>query len=68
MVLSSAEVSPKLRLTGLHSWMEELFFLASPGILQLLNVTCCLLCSYYNKINLTAKKYPSCTNAMTLLI
>ena len=32
------------------------------------NVTCCSLCSHYNKISLADKKYPSCTNAMTLPI
>ena len=31
------------------------------------NVTFCSLCSHYNRISLTDKKYASCTNTMTLL-
>ena len=33
-----------------------------------LNVTCCSLCFHYNKISLADKKYPPCTDAMTLQI
>ena len=33
-----------------------------------LKVTFCSLCSHYNKISLADKKFPSCTNTMTLLI
>lgn len=32
------------------------------------NTTFCSLCPYYNKISLADKKFPSCTNAMTLPI
>ena len=32
------------------------------------NVTCCSLCPHYNKISFVDKKYPSCTDAMTLPI
>ena len=32
------------------------------------NVTPCSLCPHYNKISYADKKYPSCTDAMTLLI
>lgn len=32
------------------------------------NVICCSLCSHYNKISLAGKKFPSCTDAVTLLI
>ena len=37
------------------------------NLLQL-NVTCCLLCPHHNKISLADKKYPLCTDAMSLLI
>ena len=36
------------------------------GNLQHLNVTFCSLCPHYNKISLADKKFPSCTQAMTL--
>ena len=60
------------RLTGNHT-----FWVMCPGSRQrkmrqfrnLLcpNVTCCSLCSHYNKISLT-DKYPSCTDTVALLI
>ena len=36
--------------------------------LQGLNVTCCSLCSHYNKISLADERFPSCSEAVALPI
>ena len=60
------------RLTGNHifwgdvSWRQRK--VRKGGNLQCPNVTFCSICPHYNKISLADKKFPSCTNAMTLRI
>ena len=60
------------RLTGNHTFWMIKFPEAKKGgekrnLLQP-KVTLCSLYSHYNKISLAHKKYPSCTDSMTLLI
>ena len=62
------------RLTGNHTFWgnkrpgDRQRKVRKGGNLLPLNVTCCSLCSHYNKISIADKKYPSRTDAMTLLI